>query len=195
MPLKLHPTAAPEVLWKEPDEECIFNFDFTDSERIDSDVSVYSVSGSPSPSVSPKEEHHTIPIGSITDGPFLAGEKITASGGAEGQVVAETSNGSSTIAYYSEGTIGSTETLTGAESNATVVTTSTSTKVADGLEIASTSSSGKKVQVKLTAGLRPLPGHREREYWVTVYATMSDTQKLPCLGCVRIPEEVKADNL
>lgn len=191
-----HPKQAPQQIPKEPSEIAIFNFDFAGSEQIDAATTISSVSASPPAAVTPNEEHRTNTVGAITGGPFRAGETLTASGGATCKVLGETADGAALVAYYIDkaDTIGSGETLTGATSKATAVTSAVHIKVADGLLINNTSISGQKLQANLTDGLRPLQGEPFRQYLLTIYAVMSDGQKLPCLGRVNIFEETKANN-
>lgn len=65
----------------------------------------------------------SVPIGSITGGPFLAGEGITSSGGATGTVAITTFSGTSVLYFVGlTGTVGDAETLTGTVSGATATT-------------------------------------------------------------------------
>lgn len=67
----------------------------------------------------------SVNIGSVTSGPFVAGEVITSDGAGSptGLVLQETADGASLIPYIPlTGTIGSTETITGGTSGATATT-------------------------------------------------------------------------
>lgn len=193
----LHPLAAREIQYKEPEEELIVNFNLTDWQKKAPTTTVSSIEASdPAPSVDPAEEHRQADIGAVTGGPFRAGEVCIASGGATCKAVAATADGDATMAWYIDTpeTIAAGETITGSKSGATCVTASVETKVADGVLIASTTSTGQFVQVKLTDGLRPLEGRQVREYVVRLFAILSDGQKVPLIGKLRIPAATQPDN-
>lgn len=195
-----HPTAARGVHYKEPDEDSTVNFNVTHWRKKDPTTTITSVETvDPAPKVTPTEEHRRVSIGAVTRR-FKAGEKCTASGGATLFAVNATQDGDATMDFYIETSeqsttvVASGETITGTRSGASTVTSSAETKQGDGVLIESQTSTAQIAQVNLTNGLRPLEGRPWREYLVTIYVNLSDSQKLPLIGSVRVPQAAAASN-